>query len=219
MESKAQHGRNYLAGCYYDTSGVKHTGLIAFGVPFIGTLHDKLIFKTNDSASNQRIPISVIKSVILQKIPQLDTILVLTEMDTITYERTQYFGQLCFSTPNTRIYSRTVIKNQSTGGGFSMGTPGYTMSTPGGTVHVAGTPSTMSGPYGSTQYTVTQYMYEIDGSLTVPITRRSYKEVLGKAFADDSELAEKIKNKTLKFGDLEEIMSLYQEYKNRTKTQ
>lgn len=81
---------------------------------------------------------------------------------------------------------------------------------------MAGTPSTYIGPYGSTEYTVTQYMYEIDGGLTLPIYRSNYKEVFSKAFADDPELVVKIKNKTLKFGDIEEIISQYQDHKYRT---
>jgi hypothetical protein len=218
VESKAQHIRKYQAGCYYDTAGIKHTGLIDFGVGVAVSTYNKLNFKTNDSASNQKIPISVIKSVIIQGASRRDTIFVYTEMDTTRFERTQYFGQLCISTPNMRIYSRQLLKSQNNGA-WSMGTPGYNMKTPGGTVHIAGAPSTYFGSYGSSEYSVTQYMYEIDGSLTVPIYRSNYKEVLSKAFADDPELVAKIKNKSLKFGDIEEIMSLYQDHKNRTTNQ
>lgn len=215
VESKAQHIRKYQVGCYYDTAGMKHTGLIDFGVGLAESTYNKLNFKINDSASNQKIPIAAIKSVIIQGASRRDTVLVYTEMDTSTYERTQYFGQLCVSTPNTRIYSRELIKTQNNGT-WSMGTPGSNMKTPGGTVHMAGTPSTYIGPYGSTEYTVTQYMYEIDGGLTLPIYRSNYKEVFSKAFADDPELVVKIKNKTLKFGDIEEIISQYQDHKYRT---
>lgn len=219
FESKAQHVRNYKIGFYIDTSGRKHEGLIDFGVSFGGETYDKLNFKTDDSAKNQKVPIATLKSVIIQSSRVPDTLIVLTETDTITYARSLYFGQFCFATPNTRIYSRQRIMTQNSGGGMmSIGTPGTNISTPRGIVHIAGTPGTMNvGPFGSTEYTVTQYMFEIDGSLTLPIARYNYKEVLEKAFADDPDLVKKIKNKTLKFQQIQEIMDRYQNRNNLTK--
>ena len=217
VQSKAQNlKKNYQGGCYYDTSGVKHTGLIDFGAAFGGSLYNKLNFKTDDSASNQKIPIAAVKSVVFQSDP--DTIRVFTEWDTVTYERTLYFGKLCTSTSNPRIYSRKQIKSTNNGTGWTAGTPGQTLGTPNGTIHISGTPTTMNGVVVNTLYTVTQYLYEIDGGLTLPIYRSNYKEVLSKAFADDPELVAKIKNKTLKFPDLKEIIEQYQSYKSQARS-
>ncbi|MBS1519357.1 MAG: hypothetical protein JST50_00055 [Bacteroidetes bacterium] len=218
IQSKAQLPKNYQAGCYYDTSGVKHTGLIDFNVS-MSNFYDRINFKTSDSAKNQKVPIAAIKSVLLDSDP--DTIHVYTEWDTATYERTQYFGQLCTSTPSTHIYSRVHLKYHANGVDvYSVGSPGINVKAPGGTVHISGTPSTAThyGSYGSTASADIQYLYEIDGSLTLPIYRSNYKEVLTKAFADDPELVAKIKNKTLKFPDMKEIIEDYQSFKGHAKS-
>jgi len=223
FEANAQHIRNYQIGCYYDTLGVKHTGLIDFGVGVAGfktqDTYSKLNFKTDDSAKNQKVPIALIKSVIIQHVSGQDTILVLTEIDTTDFTKTQYFGQLCFSTPNTTIYTRQLIKYQSGGGGMmTMGTPGSNLSTPQGTVHIAGTPGTFNtGPYGGGENTETQYMYLVDQNATEPITRYNYKQVFSKLFADDLELVEKIKNKGYRYQDVEKIMIAYQAYQKGKK--
>ena len=218
VKSKAQLPKNYQQGCYYDTSGVKHIGLIDFNVSF-GNFYDKINFKKDDSAKNQKVPVAAIKSVLIDSEP--DTIHVYTEWDTATYERTQYFGQLCTSTPSTRIYSRVHLKYKANGVDvYSVGSPGIHMKSPVGAVNIAGTPSTTThyGPYGTTTNAEIQYLYEIDGGLTLPLYRSNYKEVLTKAFADDPELVAKIKNKTLKFPDLKEMIEQYQSYKTQAKS-
>jgi hypothetical protein len=223
FEAKAQHIRNYQVGCYYDTLGVKHTGLIDFGVGVQGfktqDTYSRLNFKTDDSAKNQKVPISTIKSVIIQHVSSQDTILVLTEIDTTDFTKTQYFGQFCFSTPNTTIYTRQLIRYQSGAGGMmTMGTPGTNLSTPHGTVHIAGTPATFgTGPYGGGENTETQYMYAVDQNATEPITRYNYKQVFSKLFADDPELVEKIKKKGYRYQDIEQIMIAYQAYQKGNK--
>src|ERR1700744_5052889 len=203
VKSKAQNTKDYQSGCYYDTSGLKHIGLINFDVSY-GNFYDRLNFKISDSAKNQKVPIATVKSVLINSMP--DTIRVYTEWDTATYERTQYFGQLCASTPNTRIYSRVHLKYKANGVDvWSMGVSGRS--------RFVG----HEGGYGNSVYTETQYLYEIDGSLTLPIYRSNYREVLSKAFADNPDLVSKIKNKTLKFPDLKEIIEQYQSHKNQAK--
>jgi hypothetical protein len=225
FEAKAQHIRNYQLGCYFDTLGVKHTGLIDFGVGVAGfktqDTYSRLNFKIDDSAKNQKVPIALIKSVIIQHVSSQDTILVLTEIDTTDFSRTQYFGQFCLATPNTTIYSRQLIIYQSGAGGMmTTGTPGSNLSTPHGTVHIAGTPATFGpGPYGNNENTETQYMYTVDQHLTEPVTRYNYKQVFSKLFADDPELVEKIKNKDkgYRYQDIEKIMIAYQEHQKGNK--
>ncbi|HEY9001330.1 MAG TPA: hypothetical protein VIM89_08245 [Mucilaginibacter sp.] len=203
VKSEAQLPKNYQSGCYYDTSGVKHTGLIDFNVSY-GNFYDKINFKTSDSAKNQKIPVAAVKSVLIDSNP--DTIHVYTEWDTATYARTQYFGQFCVSTPSTRIYSRVHLKYKANG---------YDVSSMSGSGRISWT---HEGGYGSTASADIQYLYEIDGSLTLPLYRSNYKEVLTKAFADDPELVAKIKNKTLKFPDLKQIIEEYQSHKTQAKS-
>ena len=64
----------------------------------------------------------------------------------------------------------------------------------------------------SVSYTDTLYVGEADGT-TLQLRRSNYKELLIKAFADYPELAQKIQNKELRFGELNEIIRRYVAHK------
>jgi hypothetical protein len=96
---------------------------------------------------------------------------------------------------NANIYSRNVKRS---GGGFGMG------------VGTIGALSVVAGA--SISYTDTLYLCETDGK-TLQIRRSNYKQLLTKAFADYPELVQKIQNKELRFGDMNDIIRRYVAYK------
>ena len=214
------HFRSYTPGCYYDHSGVKHTGFIDFGHNLLGAA--KINFKGDSiNAENQHIDLSAITSLVLTypadtanatrggsnlPAPKMitDSFVVVHEVIIVPAEEespetTTTVVRLCkFVTGavNAKIYSREIKKSV---GGVGMG------------VGHLGALSLAAGA--SMSYTDLLYLCEVDGK-TVALERSNFKKILVPAFADYPELAQQIQNKQLKFGNLNEIITLYVAHKH-----
>jgi len=205
------HFRSYSPGRYYDRNGVKHIGFIDFGNNFWGTV--KINFREGvDTAANQKISISDITALVVMHKPDtayapgtlnlakqmvIDSFVVIQEnVEGLVSPTTD--TRLCkfvVAAANAKIYSRNVKKSA---GGFGMG---------------IGSIGAVSMAVGANiSYTDTVYLCEEDGK-TLQLRRSNYKELLIKAFADYPELAQKIQNKELRFGELNEIIRRYVAHK------
>jgi hypothetical protein len=166
--------KSYKPGYYYNNSGEKITGLIS-----VFPYDTRIVFKKTKDSSSRKIKIAELKAVVIVNSVN-DSLCVMTEDGK---DDEKYFAQLDLTTPTMKFYNKFYefnvggVPTMTTG---AVANTGFTGSQP--AFH--NTYKWTSSSYGATL----RYIMFGDGNTTHKLTKENYIEVMGKAFADCTEL-------------------------------
>ena len=185
FDVKSQSSKYYKPGHYYNLKGEKRSGLI-----FIDPSLNVIGIKNDEKSKKRRVNIDSISSVVANN----DSLVVLTHKNKSDYK---FFGRLVATSPVRKfycIYKRTV--SGGTGISHSVGSPGSGF--------VPHHPNHYSG-------SIPLYVYQ-EGNTTYPLERGNYIEILTQAFTDFPILVRKIRNKEIKYKDLNKMFDQYKSH-------
>lgn len=205
FKTKAQFDK----GSYTTTSGEKLEGLI-----FCDYSEDHIFYKPDDKAKRVMVKIDDLKSftITVQHRKADDTIDTLyVEADGDTKDHKKYFGKVVLTSPTIKIYYE--FKANNSGGATFSNAFTQTMNTTTGALENKATGKWTNSGNGAMYRTVPMYQEKGD-DMTYPLTSKNYIDILSKAVADDTDLAEQIQAKQYKFKDLDKIFEQYSEKNN-----
>ncbi len=189
FSTKAQlFGKHYDEGFYYDSVGVKHTGLISWSPPaksIFGNKGDHIYYKTDKKAEQVKLKNTEIRSFGMKR----DT----TQMDSFTVATNKDFLKAPFLqvllNNDIKIYAFTMISNS--GGGMMPGAGGNMFFTPG---------------FSNND---TKYYYGSDPDNTTRLDKKNFIEVMSKALASKPYVVKRVQDKTFKLDKMEGLLYFY----------
>ncbi|RYU91527.1 hypothetical protein EWM62_06195 [Mucilaginibacter terrigena] len=189
LSSKAQlFGKHYDEGYYYDSVGVKHTGLISWSPPaksIFGNKGDNIFFKTDKKAEKIKLKNIELRSFSIKNdSARMDSFVVATNKD---FEKAPFLQVLLDN--NVKIYGFTMLS--SSGGGMMMGAGGNMVMTP------------------SFSSSDTKYYYGSDPDHTTRLDKKNFIEVMSKALASKPYVVKRVQDKTFKISKLNELLYFY----------
>jgi hypothetical protein len=177
-------GHHWEDGCYYDASGVKTCGLISEYIRaqslFDGDRH--FLFKKDKDDKRVKIYAKDTKAFVVGK----DSFVV-SNSDILN--ETPYL-QVVIDKPLKLFVAR--LPRQT---GFGVGIPGSGL-------------VTMAVGL-SFSYTKNKYYYGTDQDKIEPVNRKEFIETMSKLMADNPSVVAKIKDKTYRYGDLDDLVEFY----------
>jgi hypothetical protein len=192
FNTRAQFGRKYEDGAFYNLDGKKIIGQLFFSpaLKYIG-------YRTDKNGKKEKINIDLIKAVIAGK--KQDSLVVMTEEGKTDKK---YFAKPIVSNPSINIFCK--FRFERRGGGVPTMSTGVTSN-----IGARGSAPSFRNTYSwstSKGYLGLKkvYMYELDGT-TYEIEKDNFIDILTKAFPADAELAKQLQEKKIKFRDLDEV--------------
>jgi hypothetical protein len=189
IAAKAQRQRKWFEGTLYHTSGDVFTGLLSWAPPHKGEYADgdQVLYRANDTSETFPIPYYKVKAFTMGA-------------DSFVVSRNVLFKNSPFmivSVNNTtKLFTVKTAKNgfplMINTGGFA-GNVGMGVGV--GTTVGGGTRTTYY--YGTTQDNVTK------------LEKKQFIEVMSNIMADKPEIVAKIKDKTFRYGDMEDLLTYY----------
>jgi hypothetical protein len=185
LSSKAQIGRNWAEGSYYDTSGHKLSGFISWHAPdkLSKKPGDKIFYKASKSADKIRIESSDLSSFTMGT----DSFVV-SRLAAINYAPVL---QVLLKGPVNLYYWEADVVNW----------PMAALGAVGGAVAGA---TVIAGVGGGKAY-----FYGPDASNFKMLTRNNFIEIMCGIMTDRPEITEKIKNKKIRFNDMHDLLVYY----------
>ncbi|GGH04554.1 hypothetical protein [Mucilaginibacter phyllosphaerae] len=189
LTAKAQlFSKNWIEGCYYDTAGVKHQGLIAWDPPSANNLFkgkgDNIFYKNGKKGEKIKLKNSEIRSFLLKNDnTMLDSFVVTKNKD---FQK-KPFLMVLFNN-DTKIYV-SYVNNSSpnmapNAAGLMMFSPGY------------------SG-------NIIKYYYGTNPDSLTVLNKKNFVEIMSCLLAGKPNVVAKIKDKTFKISKLEELLYFY----------
>jgi hypothetical protein len=187
--AKAQPQRKWLEGTVYHTSGEIFDGLISWAPPHKGEYEDgdQILYTANEHSEVFPIPYYKIKSFVMGA-------------DSFVVSRNVLFKNSPFmivSVDNpTKLFAVKTAKN-----GFPLiiNTGGFT-----GNVGMGvGVGTTVGGG------TRTNYYYGLTQDNVTKLDKKNFIDVMSNIMADKPEVVAKIKDKTFRYGDMEDLLKYY----------
>lgn len=205
-ETKAQilFDKDWREGCYYDLQGNKISGLI-YSEPASPSLlkgrGDHILYKKEKGADRKKILSDSIRSYVIG----VDSFVV-SHFDDLAKKP---FLQVIIDGP-LKLYFSTIARPNTpvpTGGMYSSST---TIKTPNGPVNIPSS-NYRPGPVNpfSSSYTVTSYYYGTGPDEVTELDRKSFIDVMSRMMADKPQVVELIKNKTFRYGDMDNLIEYY----------
>jgi hypothetical protein len=188
ISAKAQFfSRNWTEGIYYDSVGVKHTGLIAWEAPkssiFSGKL-DYIRFKPKKNVDGAKIYSKDFKSFVMGE----DSFVV---SKNILLEKNPFLKVLVNNADTTRLYAYLIAKEVKVGG-------------------IAGSVGMFTTGLGlSLKYFSSTYYFGSNPNNLTKLDKKNFIETMSKIMADKPEAVARIKNKKLRYGDMEDLLYFY----------
>ncbi|MFD0765312.1 hypothetical protein ACFQZI_10655 [Mucilaginibacter lutimaris] len=187
--AKAQlFGKHYDEGYYYDSVGIKHTGLISWSPPaksIFGNKGDHIYFKTDKKAEQIKLKENQISSFAIKNdSARMDSFVVAKNKDFI---KAPFLHVLLDN--DVKIYGFTMIS--SSGGGMMPGAGGNMVFMPG---------------FSSND---TKYYYGEDTDHTTRLDKKNFIEVMSKALASKPYVVKRVQDKTFKLSKLNELLYFY----------
>lgn len=181
-------GKHYSEDFYYDSIGVKHTGLISWSPPqksIFGGKGDNIYFKTDKAADRIKLKNTEFKAFAMKNdSAMMDSFFVTTNKE---FEKAPFLHVLLNG--DVKIYSFTMVS--SSGGGMTPGAGGLMYMTP-----------TYSG-------TDIKYYYGTDPDHVTRLEKKNFIEVMSQALASKAYVVKKVQDKTFKIGKLKELLYFY----------
>jgi hypothetical protein len=188
ISAKAQFfSRNWTEGAYYDSVGIKHDGLIAWEAPqssiFTGKL-DYIRFKPKKDADGLKIYAQGFKSFVLGE----DSFAV---SKSALLAKNPFLKVLINNNDTTKLYVYLIAKKMNVGGiagSFGMFTAGLGL---------------------SLKYFSSTYYYGTNPDNLTKLDKKQFIEVMTRIMADKPEAVKRIKDKKLRYGDMEDLLYFY----------
>ncbi len=192
---------------YYTISGEKVDGYIDLKLS-----DDYIHFKSTPKGHNTKISINDMKSIITYDDDNVidDSLVVLTEKGD---ESKKYFATLIVTGNGTSFYYK--YKYRAGNSGYNYSYSPNTVSIAQGNQSSASPNVTWTGNVTRSGYTRIP-MYSDNGT-TYEVTKSNFVAILGKAFADDTDLASQINSGDLKFKYVDDIFNIYKDYQDSKK--
>jgi hypothetical protein len=170
----------WAQGAYYDSAGIKHTGLINWDIPLTSLANNKIAyigFKPTKKANDIKLYSSAIKSFVIGE----DSIVV---SNYESFKKSPFLRVLISSKDTTKLYEYVTARRGGTG---TMGT--------GISVQV--------------NYPVSTYYYGTNPNNITKLDKKQFIDVMSRIMVDKPEAVARIKNKKLRYGDMEDLLYFY----------
>lgn len=201
VSANCQAFKHFKKGYYFLESGQKVEGYI-IPQPFM----KEIIYRSDKGSKTERIKISKLKAVVTTE-DNYDSLTVLSDD-----KGEKYLAKFLFASPITKFYYKYVRIVQTGAPVMSMGVA----SNPGARGTAPSFTNTMSWKSSTYTGTLPVLMY-LEGSLTFEITKKNYTDVLIKALADSPKHVSQLKNKEVKYKNVEEFLESYSSAKELMK--
>jgi hypothetical protein len=188
ITAKAQFfSRNWTEGAYYDSVGIKHGGLIAWEAPtsaiYLGRL-DYIRFKPKKDADGAKIYARGFKSFVMGE----DSFVV---SKSALLAKNPFLKVLVSNNDTTKLYAYLVAKQIPVGG-------------------IAGSFGMLTAGLGfSLKYFSSTYYYGTNPDNLTKLDKKQFIEVMTRIMADKPEAVTRIKNKKLRYGDMDDLLYFY----------
>jgi len=192
ISAKAQFfGKNWKEGSYYGTDGNKHIGLIAWEVASPSIFKkkgDHIFYKTDKKADNVKISSTDLTAFTMRYDEEtIDSFIV---SKNIMLENNPFLRVVIAN--NIKLYSWLTTTTMA---------PTMTMGTYGWKLDLI--------TKGSRYSVKTTYFFGSDPENVTKLDKKNFIEIMSKIMADKPEAVARIKNKKLRYGDMEDLLYFY----------
>ncbi|QHS56729.1 hypothetical protein GWR56_14685 [Mucilaginibacter sp. 14171R-50] len=184
--AKAQlFGKHYDEGAYYDSVGVKHAGLISWEVPAPSIFKkkgDHIYYKPNKNADDVKINSTALTSFTMRRNEETVDSFVVSQNK--KFEKAPFLKVVIAN--EVKLYSWTTMSQSS---GMSMGT-GFSVG---------------AGVSGGK----TTYFFGNGPEDLTELNKKNFIEIMSQIMANKPEAVARIKNKKLRYGDMDDLLYFY----------